>query len=199
MNVQSARFTYQSVVAPPQQSELDDLRDRLGKSVVEAMQEMATLEDYVKRNYKNDRKYLHTGHWYPQDYVKALTEMGELELLEVLRNNGDLIAGREDSRYFDPIMDNVNGKPTRRNWAAIAKKDKLPSFALKVSMLGFSIADCGSVCQKARYKALLDILGEAKFNRLFSPPHGQPINIGYMVDDDLQPMRHFVSFTDVTY
>lgn len=59
---------------------------------------------------------------------------------------------------------------------------------------GPTIGECGMAVQLARYAALLDVLTKPKFDKLFSTP-GHQINIGYMRDDETQPMRLFADFT----
>ena len=51
-------------------------------------------------------------------------------------------------------------------------------------------------CQMARYGGLLEVLGDDRFNRLFSAQVGQLMNIGHRIPDKLQPMRYFVDFTE---
>ncbi len=48
------------------------------------------------------------------------------------------------------------------------KDGKKPSEAIKAFMSGFTIADCGNIITVAKYAALLKVLGEEKFNLLFS-------------------------------
>lgn len=179
-------------VSQPSQQTLHGIRELLGQRVAICLQEIAARTEQVKRDFLTDRSLLDSGVWYPIDYAKALQQTNQSKRLEFLQEKKHLVHGYVSKKFFEPVLEK---NKEARDWSFLVCKDKLPSEALKAAVAGLSILDCGSVCQIARYKALLDVLGDAKFNRLFSEPYGVRMNIGYEVDDEFQPMRYFVDFT----
>lgn len=177
-------------------SNYENLRDQFGAAVVESMQEMVHLSIIAKQNGELDK-----GIWYPGDYIEALKAKGNassIQRYEWLRNKGHLVDGWLKKIFFQPVFQKMNFVSStivkRRTWNFLANEDVLPSAAVKAAKLGLSILDCGTVCQIARYDALLKILGEEKFNRLFSDQYGQRLNISFD-DDALNPLRYFFDFT----
>lgn len=189
---EKSSITPQSTYTNPSDLELEALRDRLGTSVAKAMQEIAFCSENVRNNYLADTKFLDTGVWYGADYGAALAAKNQIIKLHDLRESKAFMYGLLPVQFFEPIFEEDG---MQRAWAFLVRKDQLPSEALKAAMKGLSIIDCGMACQISRYKGLCDILGVEKFNRLFSEPHGCRMNLGYNIDDECQPMRYFVSFT----
>ena len=171
-----------------------ELRDRLGEATTRWMQEICTASNEAESNYKKDKRYIQKCVWYASDLLKACKDLNQASMVKFLNDNYRLLLGYASPKYFDRIPDRSNLTGCRI-MHFLAKAEVLPIEAFKAAVQGLTIADCGVTCQLARYGALLDILGEAKFNRLFGNEAGQPINIGYVVDDEKQPMRLFVDFT----
>ncbi len=167
---------------------LSDLRNQFGTFVVESMQEMVQGSEKAKQE-----KNIERGIWYPDEYIQALEGKGKR--YDLLRAKCHLVDGFLPQQFFDPLYAQVGEYTKRRTWSFSPKADRLPSAALKAAKAGLSILDCGAVCQLARYDALLKILGEGKFDRLFGKDHGQPINTTFQ-DDESQPLRYFFRFTD---
>ena len=177
--------------ATPNRLELNEFRNRLGRYVVDSMQEMVE-----RSNRAQTENRLNEGIWFPRDYISALIENSQSQRLKWLKNKCHLLEGFVDRGLFDEVNDHIDEiRVKQRSWTFTVKDGALPSLALKTAKIGLSILDDGAVCQIARYDALLKMLGEDKFNRLFSSEHGQKMNIGYSIDDDLQPMTYFVAFT----
>jgi hypothetical protein len=172
--------------------ETNELRNRFGLAVVESVQEMVRNSEDAK--VKGD---LTRGIWYPSDYILALKQGNESSKTryEWLRSKGHLVDGWLSNKHFSPVTTQMGIFIKRRAWNFLMKDEVLPSDALKAAKVGLSILDCGTVCQIARYDALLKILGEEKFNRLFSEPHGQKLNISFD-DDALNPLRFFFDFAE---
>lgn len=171
-----------------------DLRDQLGQAQVRWMQKICRSNQKAVNGYRTDKHYLQKGIWYVTDLRKACIEMKQQAMLKFLESNDKWVVGYAPPKYFSRIPDSSNFTGSRI-MHFIAKKDVMPAEALKAAVAGLTIGECGMAYQISRYGALLDVLGEDKFNRLFGSEVGQPINIGYMVDDALQPMRLFVDFT----
>ena len=174
----------------PSKSQLLHLRDQLGQCTADAMKEMIENSEKAYTSYSTDMKSLDKGLWYPHEYIVALKTHNQMKRLEFMKDKGYLLSGYLSAKYFVPLYDGS----LQRDWSFVIKDNVLPSEALKSAMIGMSISGCGTVCQIARYKALLDVLGEAKFNRLFSKPHGTPMELSYNNKEENQPMKYFVDF-----
>jgi hypothetical protein len=76
------------------------------------------------------------------------------------------------------------------------KNDVAPSLAIKSFLQGFTIADCGSVIVACQYAALLNVLGEEKFNTLFDES-AVPLTISrFIFDPQTNPIAYFFSRAD---
>jgi hypothetical protein len=113
-------------------------------------------------------------------------------LYPALKESGTLVTGSAPTKFFDVIPQ--QGFPNRIPMHFIAKKNVTPSDAVEAAIQGPTIGECGMAVQLTRYAALLDVLTKPKFDKLFSTP-GHQVNIGYIRDDERQPMRLFVDFT----
>lgn len=170
---------------------IESLSDRLGNAVARSVQEMAAESEQALRTKKATQ-----GVFYPGDLIHLLEASKEHALLEGARNQKCFINGWVNADYFDSVVEKL---PDRRRqircFSFIAKDEVTASEALKAAKTGLRILDCGNVCEIALYDALLQELGEDKFNRLFSKEHGQKLNIGF-THDEVQPMRYFCRFTE---
>lgn len=163
--------------------------DRLGEATSQWMQRMSN----------KDPNNMREGIWYPNEHFLKSKKMDQ-KLFEFLNKKAAYIRGYLNKKYFDYINDkgpnsnNVfNGK---RIMHFLLKKEAEPSVALNSFLEGLFIVDCGVAVQIARYGALLELLGKDKFNILFgNSSKGQRMNLGYLIDDELQPMQYFVNFT----
>ena len=173
----------------------NELRNKLGQATVKWMKEITKGSNEALGGYQKDNTFLQKKMWYGSDLLEACNKCNQNTMVDFLMKGNKLLSGYAPNKYFSTIPDSVNFTGVRV-MHLIAKKDVLPSEALKAAVAGLTICDCGMACQIARYGALLDVLEEGKFNRLFGKEHGQSINLGYNIDDDLQPMRLFVDFTN---
>lgn len=178
-----------------QKEELDSLRDAIGQATIRWMKLIAQNHQEAMQNYPHDHKYLQKNLWYAEGLAKACQASKQPKMVAFIKKGNKQFIGFLPPAFFDRIPEN-EVKLKFRTWHFIAKPDVLPSEALKAALQGLSIIDCGMACQMARYGALLDLLGENKFNRLFGKQFGQLMNIGLWSDDELQPMRYFVAFSE---
>lgn len=147
-------------------------------------------------NYQ-DVDRIQKGVWYAQDFLRACRHNNPA-IFDNFKEEGWQLTGYAPPQFFDRIPD-VKNRLKYREWQFLAKPEVLPSDALKAAIQGLSIIDCGMACQIARYMALLEVLKEDKFNRLFGSVHGQLMNIGYSRVDELQPMRYLTDFAIASY
>ena len=174
-----------AIAGSSNQQEFALLRDQLGKSAAKAMYEMVSMSEEAKQSKSLDR-----GIWYPHEYAYALRDSGQQQRIAQFYRLNAFAWGYANQDYFSAPL---NG----RAWALVGRSDKLPAETVKAAMKGLSIIECGSACVIAQYKALLDVIGEEKFNKIFAE---SPINLRYDGQDakgDVQPMQYFVDFTDV--
>jgi hypothetical protein len=77
------------------------------------------------------------------------------------------------------------------------KSGKKASEALESLLTGPSIVDCGNATTIVYYKCVLDILGEEKFNKIFSPDLGNVLSITQAgVTDSDNPISIFSDFNE---
>lgn len=144
-------------------------------------------------NYSTDNKYLEQNMWYAEDLWKASLAAKNTTVIEWMKINHKQHIGYASPAHFHRILKPKNEviQIKFETNEFLVKPDVLPSAALKAAVTGLSIIDCGVACQIARYGALHDVLGEKKFNKLFSAESGELMNIGF-TPNELQPMRFFV-------
>lgn len=134
------------------------------------------VASYDQRKHAASLKELATGPWYPNDYAAALEKHGQGKRMEWLRTKDAFFHG------FPP-----KGFISQPNPATLTKIDPssyqikpecLPSQALENIKTGqFSFTDCGSAVELAMYETLIDVLGEARFNEIFSAEGQSPLKL----------------------
>lgn len=167
---------------------LDALQKSLGQLTVEWMKKISQSSKEALKNYTIDLSYTRKNIWYAEDLLKACQKCKQPKMSAFIRNNANQYL---PSDFFDRIKEEKTGK-----WRHVVKTTVLPSEALKAAIKGLSIIDCGVACQLARYGALLDVLKEERFNRIFGGAVGQLLNVSFSSrDDKFQPMNYFVNVT----
>jgi hypothetical protein len=177
-----------AAAAEPEES----LSLRVGKAVAACVQQMAAETELAIQT-----KDASQAAFYPADFIDVFQSKGSAKaakVLETTRNNGFLINGYVNPKFFDPVYDEL---PKRRlllrPFSFIAKEGVPASTALKAAKVGLRITDCGMQCQIALYEGALEGLGQKRFDKLFSGK--DRLNLGFR-DDRLQPMRFLCRFTD---
>lgn len=127
---------------------------------------------------------LNEGVFYPNEYYTALKAKGEKgkAQLEALVKTGDFVHSRAPWKYFTKVQsrqDATGFHPMRFRM----KAGILPTEALQQLRKGLSFLDCGAVCQIGHYEALREVLGDEKFNRIFSADGPNPFLIGTYESD----------------
>jgi hypothetical protein len=105
-----------------------------------------TMEQMMSKN-----KATSEGIWYPDDFKLSLESKAK-EMPD------DYWTGYADPSYFDKSA----------CFTFTLKEGKSAAGAVRSLLKGPSILDCGNATQLAYYKAILDVLGEKKFDALFS-------------------------------
>jgi hypothetical protein len=177
------------------------LDKKIALATVEWVRALNQAEAHSKEGFKTDKRALTEGVWYPFSHWKAVESIDQAatkKLMEFLAATHSHVCGFANRKFFQNIPDfTSSGFKGYRIMHFVLKDNVLPTDAIKSVRLGLSIIDCGMACQIARYGALLEVLGEKKFNILFGNSNrGQKMNIGYLVDDHLQPMKYFVRFSE---
>jgi hypothetical protein len=134
------------------------------------------VASYDQRKHAGSLQELATGPWYPNDYAAALEKRGQGKRLEWLRTKDAFFHG------FPP-----KGFISQPNPATLTKIDPSsyqikPEFqpfqALENVKTGqFSFTDCGSAVELAMYETLKVVLGEARFNEIFSAEGQSPLKL----------------------
>ncbi len=196
---------YQTKELTPQTTPLlveDSLKEKIAAATVEWITALMHSCNEGQRNYPQNNGLVRTGVWYPNSHRLALNTLGAKakQLNAFIQQKDGHICGYAPSKYFTYIPDQSReGFNNKRVMHFLLNDNVLPSDAIRAARVGLSIIDCGVACQISRYGALLNVLGERKFNILFgNSSKGQKMNIGYLIDDHLQPMQYFVQPTDAT-
>lgn len=127
-------------IPPFSQEEIAEVQTAISCGVKDALTAIMTNE-----------KTALTGVWYPTDLDRFLKESGEVM-------PEDYWTGHADTELF-----NKTGRFTFE-----LKEGKPASDAIEALLAGPSVLDCGNATQLAYYKTLLGMLGQDKFNKLFS-------------------------------
>ncbi|CAF23955.1 hypothetical protein [Candidatus Protochlamydia amoebophila] len=163
------------------------LREKIHSCVISTVQKIA--EDYEKRlqGYENNVECLNGGIWMPNAYFKALDEKKKITRLKymVSKNYFDHFYSKDFEAI--PSADAIH-KTGFVKYQIRIKKGVSPSEALKSAQRGPTLVDCATVCQIGQYQALLEVLGEEKFNYLFGHETGSPLVLcSYAIDNPLMP------------
>lgn len=129
-----------------------ELEETLDKQEVASM-EKAISEGVIKATSQFLNKHeMHKGIWYPNDYRKYLIDEFNIEMDE------SFCSGFADERFFE-----------KTGFFTFKLKDgEKASEALLSFLNGPTVADCGNATMACYYKCILDIIGEEKFDQLFS-------------------------------
>ncbi len=167
--VRSTRSETHFVGQPLLPIDRDHLRIRLGEIVSRTIKQIAG--DFLRRKegYKRDTTLLESGFWYPCEYFAALKECKKEKRLEYFVKNGSFYHCYPNPKLtgFQSLSDpeSLTGK---RPGAFILSPGRSASKALQALQQNLIIGDCVQCCQVGQYQALLEILGEERFDKLFS-------------------------------
>lgn len=147
------------------------------KSILKEKLVQATLqavEEYLNRHEGTD------GIWYLDDYRKCLLTGFDIEM------PAKLVSGYAIDRYFNKISPFI----------FVLKEGVRASEALLAFLKGPTIADCGNATTACYYKAVLDVLGAACFDRMFgSEPFALRIDqLG--INNSKNPISLIADFTE---
>ncbi len=166
---------------------------RLGRVMAWWMTKIAQSNHDVGQNVLQHK--ISDGFWYAQDLLDALKMANQEQTLAWFKKDNKCMGGLISSAHFDPGY-TADGSIVQNCF--IVKPGIKASEALDAAFTNTVVTDCGGACQIARYATLREVLGDDKFNRLFSSEVGQPMNLGYDISDEItQPMSLFVGFTEV--
>lgn len=127
------------------------------------MQDLAERSKKSLDGYRDDISLLDKGMWYSSDLFTALKMTNQIERINELTENSAFFNGYLNPKFFEQVRE--DGKNSR---SCFQVKDGIPAAeALRAIVTGFSICDCTMAYSVAFYGALLDILKDDKFNRLF--------------------------------
>lgn len=119
------------------------------------------------------------GIWYPDEYRKYLMDEFEIEMDE------NFNTGFANEDFFEKT-----GRFTFKLKNDVSAYEALLSF-----LEGPTVADCGNAIEACYYKCVLDIIGEKKFNDLFSSEQFA-LTIGQNVFDENSPISLLADFSD---
>lgn len=119
---------------------------------------------------------LKQGIWYALDYYRALAEKQKTSAVAKFQRNDLFFHGHANLDFVELVQD--RNSPT--GFAPLSFKIRRgvrPSSAVQSIQKGLSFLDCSSVILLAAYQALLQSLGESKFDLLFSSSSPFPFHL----------------------
>lgn len=184
-----------------------DLRKRLGAATCRWMTEINEKALENKENLKENPACINAGIWYPNEHFEALNslepnsfENNSQAVKRHLTQKNAHICGYLNNNFFHLVdSHDETSYEGKRCFHFKIHKGVLPSHAIMAAKAGLSIIDCAIACQIARYGALMEVLGERKFNILFGDSsRGYELSIGLM-NEPTQPINLFLDFTEAAY
>ncbi|CAF22918.1 hypothetical protein [Candidatus Protochlamydia amoebophila] len=163
------------------------LHKNIHSIVISTVQKIA--QDYEARlqGYKKNVSCLDGGIWMPNAYFKALKEKNQITRLRKMVSKNYFYHFYSKDFEAIPSADAIHKTGFVKCQIRI-KKGVSPSEALKSAQRGPTLVDCATVCQLGQYQALLEVLGEEKFNYLFGHETGSPLVLcSYAIDNPLMP------------
>jgi len=122
------------------------------------------------------------GIWYPNDYRKYLMDEFDIEMDE------SFCTGFANEKFFEKT-----GRFTFK-----LKDGEKASEALLSFLNGPTVADCGNATMACYYKCILDIIGEEKFDQLFSSKFFA-LTIGQNgITDKTSPISYLAEYTEAS-
>ncbi len=180
----------------------DPLRIRLGEIVSRTVKQIAADFLQRKEGCERDISLLDGGFWYPNEYFAALKACKQQKRLEYFIKNGSFYHGYPNTPKtgFESIPDYNTPKvsPTGKLAASFIHTSRtIPAAkALQALQQNLIFGDCTQFCQVGQYQALLEVLGEERFNKLFfSDPENRMIIANYMLNGN--PLFVFLSVLNV--
>jgi len=144
-----------------------------------------------RAEYKNNTKILDHGFWYPNEYLFALKEKGQHSRFEFLKNKSAAYHGFPP-KSFTHVADETGQFVTNKRPCAYVLNNGLASEAIKnIRESQFFFIDCQEAIQIAEYEALLEILGDKKFDALFSPNGKTPLS--FDPHSNRTPLKDFLA------
>lgn len=134
------------------------------------------VASYDQRKQAASLQDLATGPWYANDYATALQKHHQQGRLDWLKERDKFFHGHPPKGFIQqPNPETI----TRIDPCSYQiKEDCLPSQALENVITGpFSFTDCGSAVELAMYETLKEVLGEARFNEIFSAQGQTPLKL----------------------
>lgn len=130
----------------------------------------------------SNKKQDFTGIWYP-------TDLHQYFLSKKKEMPSDYWTGYANDEYFEKI-DKFTFK---------LKEGKSPSEAINALINGPSVLECGNAIQLAYYKAMLEVIGAEKFDKMFSNELFMLKIIREGITDEGAPISYFASYSRNAY
>lgn len=162
----------------------EEKRSFLSDVAVKTLQKITAGYTHRMEHYLENSHLLDIGVFYPRDYAAALTDyvqqvdptassLAEEDLplmharLSMLKAQGAFIHGFLSPRHFSMKKQDASITGFEIN-SFIVKPLVRPSDALKAAYEKLSFLGCGECCQISFYQAILEALGEERFNFIFA-------------------------------
>jgi hypothetical protein len=116
------------------------------------------------------------GVFYGNEYMKALDASGQTSRMNWLKEKGCFYHGLAPKRSFEMLSDPTSPTGIQGNHF-IVQQGVAPVDALNDMRRGLSFIGCGEVCQLGQYEAVRDMLGDEKFNAIFSATSSTPLRV----------------------
>lgn len=164
-----------------------DLRTRIADCAIKVMKEISEEMEKSLKGYSKDIKLLDKGIFYGNEYYRALSKSKQVKRIDWLREKGHLSHEIAPKSHF-AILD--GDSPTGKRTCQYILVNGKASEGLAILRSGLTFMGCGETCILAFYEAFKEVLGQEKFDYLFSATSKTPLRIGMM--DQLNPIRELL-------
>lgn len=174
------------------------LHQRLGYRAAAKLAAIAADNEHRMRTCRDDGKALATGVFYGNEYALALQEKKETPRFNYLRDRGAFYHGFAPRAFFEPV-------PCPKSASGFGacdfrlKPGQSPSAAIRSIGPRLALMDCSSTVDLAYCAALLEELGDEKFDVLFGSQATLPLRINFLqVGNPIVPLVRLVPEQDPT-
>jgi hypothetical protein len=169
---------------------VDNVRQRLQNQTVECIRTIASDTTHRINGYIKNKQLLDSGIFYPYDYYIALKELHSTKRLDFLKSRGCFYHGYVPADIFEQQEhSNEESRSYVKNMGFTLSNKQVPASEALALISGnkqgqFLLLGCAEVCQIAQYRAVLDVIGQKKFDFLFAANSWTPLMIGAKLENN---------------
>ena len=146
---------------------LEEVDSFLNDKIVEWIQVITQDTTSRMEGYSKSRSLLNQGLYSTDAYFKALATKKDNPRFNYFRNKDAFLQGYASPKHFNEVTD--PSSPTgKMQYVIVIKEGVKPSDAMNAFQEGPTITGCAEVCEFVYYRAIQALIGDEKFNYIFS-------------------------------